>query len=50
MYQKQITEVQKEKVVLDEKILNLETTKEELRLKLETETQALKEQLMNAGD
>lgn len=40
---KQISEIQKEKAVLDEKLQNSELKKEEMRVKMENEINVLKE-------
>ena len=43
IYQKQITEIQKEKAVLEEKFVNSELKKDELRMKQTQEIEFLKE-------
>ena len=40
---KQISEIQKEKVVLEEKVFNIDTQREELKVKYETELVQLRD-------
>jgi hypothetical protein len=50
LYQKQITEIQKEKAVLDEKLTNAEFKKDEFKSKYVQEIDFLKEQLTQATE
>ena len=49
-YQRQLTEAQKERAVLEEKVASGDTQREEMRVKMEGEVLSLKEQLQAAGE
>lgn len=49
-FQRQIAEIQKERAVLEEKYMNSETKKDEIRLKYQQEIDQLREQLLLASD